>query len=477
MFYGRREQIDRFMALWRKPVPSLVVCRGRRRVGKSTLVREFARKSGGLHLKLEGLAPDGHMTNAKQLAAFRDQLSAQTGRAVPRLRDWSQAFRELAAALDVEGRKTVLLDEVSWMGAYDTAFAAKLKVAWDNLFHERHDLIVFLCGSVSTWIQRNILASRGFVGRIALDSVITELPLADCAEFWRGRTGRVDAREILDVLSVTGGVPRYLEEIDPALPADENIRRMCFLPDGYLFREFSELFNDVISRTAPLKRRILEALSGGSLSGLEIAEHLGIDRNGHLSDVLDELETAGFVAKAEGLNPATGRRSRVGRYRIRDNYTRFFLRYVEPRLPEIQAGTFAFAGVDLLPGWDTMMGLQFENLVLNNFPALVPLLNLQGKLITSAAPFSRRGNSRGDGVQIDLLVQTEGTAHIVEIKRSRGDLGVEVAGEIQRKAAVLPVRRGISVRTALVYDGHATRGLEASDAVDLFIPASRLLGF
>ena len=84
--------------------------------------------------------------------------------------------------------------------------------------------------------------------------------------------------------------------------------------------------------------------------------------------------------------------------------------------------------------------------------------------------------ARGGGVQVDLLVQTEGTAYIVEIKRSRGDLGVEVADEIRRKVGRLPIRPGVSVRTALVYDGHLTRGLEASDAIDMFIPARRLMG-
>jgi AAA+ ATPase superfamily predicted ATPase len=476
MFYGRNRQLDRFSELWRKPVPSLVVCRGRRRIGKSTLVREFARRSGGVFLKLEGLAPDDYMTNAKQLAGFRDQLAAQTGRTVPKIRDWGEAFRQLDMALETPGRKVVLLDEVSWMGCRDRAFPAKLKVAWDNLFHERKDLIVFLCGSVSTWIRKNILSNRGFVGRISLDTVVDELPLHDCLGFWRNRASRVGARCILDVLSVTGGVPRYLEEVDPGLSSDENIRRLCFLPDGYLFREFNELFNDILSRTAPLKRRILEALAERHLGGVELAERLGIDRNGHLSDVLNELETAGFIAKANGINPETGRRSRVDRYRLRDNYTRFFLRYVAPRLPEIEAGTFSFAGVELLPGWESMMGLQFENLVINNFAALAPLMNLGGKLVVSAAPFRCIRSSGGGGVQIDLLVQTEGTAHIVEIKRSRGELGVEIAEELRRKAERLPVRHGIAVRTVLVYEGRLSPALAASDAIDVFVPAERMLG-
>ncbi len=475
MFYGRKDLIDRLSSLWAKKVPSLVVCRGRRRIGKSTLIKEFARTSGGTFIKLEGLAPDGRMTNAKQLASFAEQLSAQTGRTVAVPQTWAEAFRAVNDALSSKGRKVLLLDEVSWMGGYDTTFPAQLKMAWDNLFHERSDLIVCVCGSVSTWIHRNILRSKGFVGRISLDLVVPELSLTDCVNFWGARAKRIDVREILDVLSVTGGIPRYLEELDPALTADENIRRMCFMPEGYLFREFNELFNDIISRTAPTKRRILEALADGALSGTELAEKLSLSRNGHLTDILEELETAGFITVANGINPATGKRSRVDRYRLRDNYTRFFLRYVTPHLPEITAGTFAFVGVNQLRGWDALMGLQFENLILNNAPALFRRLDLQGKLVISAAPYRCTRTAQGGGVQIDLLIQTEKVAHLVEIKR-QSELGLDVAYQIEQKVARLPLRPGMSIHTALVYDGHLTRDLSTSDTIDRFISAKELLG-
>lgn len=473
MFYGREELLERYERLWRKNVPSFVVCRGRRRIGKSTLIAEFARRSGGLYLKLEGLAPDERMTNNKQLAAFQNQLAQQLETEVPRLKTWTDAFRQLNGALAGEGRKIVLLDEISWMGGYDTTFPAQLKVAWDNLFHARSDLIVFVCGSVSTWIHKNILRSKGFVGRISLDTVVPELPLCECVKFWRGRARRLAVREVLDVLSVAGGVPRYLEEIDPGLDADENIRRLCFMADGYLFREFGELFNDILSRTASVKRRILELLAEGPASGAELAKMIGCARNSHLSDILKELETAGFVDKADGINPATGKRGRIDRYRLRDNYVRFFLRYVAPHAVEIQSGVYAFHGLCKLEGWHTILGLQFENLVLNNLTSLLPLMNLQNKTVISAAPFRSQSGPNG-GVQIDLLVQTEGVAYIVEIKRGLR-LGIETAWEMARKADALPLRPGMSVRTVLVYAGHLSRELAASDDVDLFIPVEKLL--
>ena len=473
MFYGREDQIERFSSLWRKGVPSFVVIRGRRRIGKSTLVKEFARRSGGVFLKFEGLAPDEYMTNSKQLSEFRNQLSVQLNKMIPRIKDWSDAFRELDQFLgDDRQRKIVLFDEVSWMGGYDRSFPAKLKIAWDNLFHERKNLVVFVCGSVSTWIHRNILKSRGFVGRISLDTVVDELPLNECVKFWGDRANRLDEKEILDVLSVTGGVPRYLEEVDPALSAEENIRRLCFRPDGYLFREFNELFNDIVSRSAATKRNVLEALAEGPLSGTELAAKLSIARNGRLSDLLDELETAGFIAKADGINPETGKRARIDRYRLRDNYTRFFLKYVSRRAPEIIAGSYSFISLDMLPEWNSIMGLQFENLVLNNLRPLISRLGLDGKIILSAAPFRSSHSSRG-GVQIDLLIQTESTAIIVEIKRKR-ELGIEVAEELRRKITCLKVRRGVSIRTALVYSGSPTRQLIASDVIDQSVPIAEL---
>ena len=120
------------------------------------------------------------------------------------------------------------------------------------------------------------------------------------------------------------------------------------------------------------------------------------------------------------------------------------------------------------------MGLQFENLILNNLPEVINAMGLAGKLVISAAPFRCVRAARG-GVQVDLLVQTEGAAWIVEIKR-KAELGLDVARELAQKAARLPVREGGSVRTALVYDGRLSQSLVASDDIDRLISAKELLG-
>ena len=474
MFFGREYYLERLAGLLAKPMASVVTCRGRRRIGKSTLFEEFARRNGCRFLKIEGLAPDKKIRDIDQRAAFGSQLARQSR--LPELvpSSWQQAFQLADSAISDAERTVLLLDEISWMGCKSRTFAGDLKIAWDNLFRKHDRLVLVLCGSVSSWLTDNIVKSTGFLGRRSLDFILPELPLSDAAKFWGESAARRSTREILDTLAVTGGVPRYLEEMNPAFTADENVRRSCFLPDGYLFADFGNIFDRVFGRKAHRKRQILSALSEGSKTVSEVATALAIKKNGTLSDDLKELDTAGFVAADCGINPETGEQAQQIRYRIKDCYSRFYLRYVEPVRERVEKGLFLQAPLSQLPGWDSMLGIQFETLVANNFMQLVPKMGLSGVNILSAAPYVRRG-ARGEGCQIDLLLQTESSAYVVEIKRRR-KIPAETEDEVRAKIDQLPLRKGLSVRTALVYDGELPPSLVSHGFFDFLIPASDLLG-
>ncbi len=474
MFVGREYYLERLDALWRKSVSSLVVISGRRRIGKSTLVETFAARTGCRFIEIEGLAPDKDMTNQKQIENFCACLAKATGTPEAKADSWPKAFDALEAALGGRGKTIVFLDEISWMGGYDTSFAAYLKNAWDMQFSRHPRVILVLAGSVSAWIQENILQSKAFVGRVSLDVTLPELPLPSCRAFWGRKAERTALRDVIDVLSVTGGVPKYLQEIDPSLPADENIRRMCFTPEGYLFKDFDTIFGDVFGAAAA-KRRILLALADGPASISEISDGFGREPNGHVSNDLRDLMAAGFVAASAGKNPETGSDVREVRYRLRDNYTRFYLKFILPKAEAIREGLFRFATLDRLPGWDSIMGLQFENLVLNNLKSLCPLIGLDGRLVTSAAPYVRRSGKTTRGVQVDLLIQTPKSVYLVEIKR-RTRISTAIEDEVQEKVERLRVPRGVSVRTVLVYDGILAPEVEENGYFDYLVPVERLFG-
>lgn len=474
MFFGREEELQDLASLWRKETASLVACRGRRRIGKSRLMSEFAARSGGAYIEIAGLPPRKGMTNADQLKAFAVGLKRATGRQAPIPENWAEAFNLLEEVIDDRRKTVILLDEISWMGEYDPDFPGYLKTAWDTQFKKHSRLIVVLCGSVNAWIKKNILDNTGFVGRFSRDYVLQELELSTCTRFWRKAAMRTDPREIFDVLSITGGIPRYLEEIDPGLSADENIRRLCFTSSGTLFKDFNEIFSSVFGEAAVLKRRILVELAAGPATGEELTRRLGSENNGHFSEHLKELTLAGFITGDRGINPTTGKRARIDRYRLKDNYTRFYLKYIEPHREEIENGSYRFVSLSSLPDWQPTMGLQFENLIVNHAKELLPHLRLGSSIVTSVAPYRHQRNSRGGGCQVDLLIQTARTAFVIEIKR-QGVIGKEVEEQVEREMQRLDARRGISVRPVLIYLGELDGNVEGDGFFDTLIPAATLL--
>ena len=472
MFLGRERELQSLKELLDKPMASLVACRGRRRIGKSTLFKEFASREGLRLILIEGLGPRKGQSDADQIHNFVERLLAQTrGRSRRLPETWMSAFQMLGERLPKKERTLVLLDEISWMGRHNPDFPGLLKNGWDDYLKTHDNLILAVCGSVSAWIRTNLLESATFGGRFSRDIVLRELPLGLCARFWGDKCDDLGTRDLLDVLSVTGGVPSYLEEINPVLSASENIRRMCFVPDGPLFKDFSALFSEVFGDRAKGKGDILRALTGRALTLSEISNALGVERGGSLSESLDELSEAGFVAKDVILNPKTWQKTKAVRYRLCDNYARFYLRYIEPNIAEIKEGKFAFEQIPELKNWHTVMGLAFENLVLNHVLDFRTALHLDGVRINAATPFLKPGKG---GVQIDMLVQTDDALYVVEVKRRR-QIEADVIDEVKEKIRRLRKPRGMSLRKGLIFDGELAPSVRRSGYFDALVDIGQFI--
>ena len=126
------------------------------------------------------------------------------------------------------------------------------------------------------------------------------------------------------------------------------------------------------------RKAVLNVLTARPMTVSEVAAALGRSRNGHLVDTMKDLVQAGFLAEERGINPKTGELRQEIRYRICDNYARFYLKYVEPNIEEIKDGKFEFEQIPELKNWQTIMGLAFENLVLNHVLDFKDALHLGG---------------------------------------------------------------------------------------------------
>src|SRR3990167_8945684 len=315
-FIGRASELTSLVDLTKKRTSSLVVIKGRRRIGKSTLVEHFARNTRFLHLA--GLPPTEKTTAQSQRDEFSKQLALNLN--TPRIigDDWNNLFLSLARETNM-GPAIILLDEISWMGSKDPDFLGKLKNAWDIEFKKNPELILILCGSVSAWIEENILHSTGFMGRLSLVLDLEELTMQECNQFLQAIGFRGSAYEKFKILSVTGGIPRYLEEIKADRLADENIKDLCFLKQGVLFREFQEIFVDIFARRSETYKKIVETLVDGDKDFTGILADLNMTKNGNLSKYLGDLIQSGFIRRDYTWNIKSSKESALSHYRLSDN--------------------------------------------------------------------------------------------------------------------------------------------------------------
>lgn len=468
-FIGRKQELEALELLLKKKAASLVVIRGRRRVGKSRLIKEFV--SGKKHWIFTGLPPVPGMTRQRQLDTFAAQLSQNLNMPKFQVSEWSMYLNFLGS--QVKNQKMVIVfDEISWMGSEDPDFLGHLKTAWDLHFSENPELIFILCGSVSSWIEENILKSTGFVGRVSVDMVLDELSIAESGAFWGTQQDTVSAYEKFKILSVTGGIPKYLEEIIPSQSAADNIHRVCFQSQGLLFREFDQIFSDLFSKKAQAYSNIVKTLAYAPLTLDEVCEKLEIEKGGFISKCLEELMLAGFVQADCTWNLSTRGESRLKKFRLKDNYLRFYLRYVEPNKDRIAKNLFESKSFMHLPGWESVMGFQFENLVVSNLKSLCKILRIELLEVVNAGPFFQRPTKRQKGCQVDFMIQTRhNTIYVCEIKFSASEIKSSVIEEMKKKIRNLAVPKGFSIRPVLIHVNGVSQSVWESelfsDVVDL----------
>jgi AAA+ ATPase superfamily predicted ATPase len=444
---GRDAELGALTALKEKRSASLVVLWGRRRIGKSTLAEEFGRTFPRF-FKFQGLGPRPAQTNRHQLDYFAETLQGYFPLPEIRLRTWTEALNLLATQCRT-GPVCILLDEISWLGGKDKDFAGKLKAVWDNQLKNNPELILIVCGSVSAWIKKNILFRTDFVGRVSLSIQVQELSMAYANQFWGQVPINIGSNEKLKALLLTGGVPKYLEEIAVKTPIATQFRQKCFSKDGFFLQEFERVFSDIFGRRSKVHREVLAALSTKTMTAAEIARSLDRPLNGKLTEILDNLTVSGFLSRDQVFLPDGKPADRVF-YRVKDNYVRFYLRLIAPRLKAIEQGGLTVSHVEDLPNWHVFMGQQFENLIYLCLPQIYSILNINTDRIASAGPYLQKKSARiKTGCQVDLFVHVrESQYYVCEIKSGILESGLIPA--MRAKIAAIKFPTAASVRPVLI---------------------------
>ena len=457
-FIGRKIELQSLKDLYEREKSTLTVIKGRRRIGKSFLVAEFAKKvlqKNARFFSFTGLPPKEGTTDQHQRDHFIQQLSQQLKIKPVFFDEWTQVLNYFAEFL-VPG-DIVLFDEISWMGIRDINFVGKLKAWWDVTLSQKDHVFLVFCSSVSTWIEENILKSTAFFGRVSLTIALEPFLITEGAEFLKAIGFQGSAFEVYEILSILGGVPWYLEHINPKCMALENIRNLCFTKNGLLTSEFHSIFHDIFNGKGTTYKKILSSLNKGIKTLSEIREDISFAQSGTLSLLLEHLITAGFVTEHDQWSFKTGKLLKHRLYRILDPYTRFYLKNIEPLQSKITKGVFNSKNIATFPGFDSNMGLQVENLLLQNRSLLLKALGIDEVECLFDGPYRQTKTLRTKGCQIDYLVQTRtGNLFLCEFKFNYRKLDYTVIDSVKEKMKTIAIPRGTALVPVLFHMGEVS---------------------
>jgi hypothetical protein len=307
---------------------------------------------------------------------------------------------------------------------------------------------------------------------------LQELSLEECSFFWGAQKSLISPYEMFKILSVTGGIPGYLLRIHPHQTAEENIRRLCFDRKGSLVREFDGLFSYLISPRNQIYRnqiykKILKFLSEQTANAEQIIQYIGKQKGGDFSKYLNDLCENGFVTRDHTWHLKDGSISKLSKYRLSDNYTRFYLKYIEPNKAGILRGQI----FNLPPSWHSILGYQFQNLVLSNCKHIQQLLGIPPSDVICHGPYFQTETTTHPACQIDYLIQTKyDNLYVCEIKFKNDKIDSSIIPEVNEKISRLTKPKGYSCRPVLIHVNGVSSSVIEREFFNNIIDLGQLLG-
>lgn len=454
MFVGREGEIAALRRAIKASVPKIAVVYGRRRIGKTSLIREAVGRGPALYVEgLEG------QSSQQQIQAFRVQVSRQLGRELPPFTNWRDALMALDKALG-KRRIVLVLDEFQWLANYRQELVSTLKMVWEGYLSRVPGRALILCGSIASFMTTKVVKSSAFHGRTDVLVHLQGFRLAETARMLKGRGWN----EVLDAQCLTGGVPKYIELLASEGSIALGMEQEAFRPQGYFVEEYERIFVSHFGRNAEYQR-LVRALASSpyGLSRRQLAEAADVEEGGTLSGHLYDLEAAGFISSHRPFDKPS--HSRLLRYYLSDPWMSFYHAFLRTRLKQIKTGgrQAMFSALRQGGAFRSWMGRAFELVCLRHDAELAELLGFSG-IDYDVGPWFRAPRRGLEGVQIDFAFdRADGVITLCEMKRQTMVTGRHVIAEVERKAELLRAeypRR--TVQPVLVVDGAVSKEVEAS---------------
>jgi AAA+ ATPase superfamily predicted ATPase len=429
IFAGRKEEYDILQELLNKPAAELVAVLGRRRIGKTYLVKQAYATQLCFHFT--GIKDANRNT---MLAAFTEKIATATRKKnTPFPTNWMDAFsllRQYLLSLKTKNKKVIFLDEFPWMDSHKGGFLPAFEYFWNDWASDQN-IIIVICGSSTSWMMKNVLDNKaGLHNRITKYINLAPFTLKETRELLLAKGIHLPHYEIIQLYMAIGGVPYYLNEVRKGESAVQSIDRILFSEKSSLKREFQNLYRALFDQYEKYET-IIKALSAKrrGLTRQEIITATHIPNGGSLSRMLTELEESSFIKSFQPF----GKEKKETLYRLIDEYSVFYYQFSPQKNPE-----GSFIKISNTTKYKSWAGFAFESLCIRHSYKIKKALGIAG-IFSQESSWYFKGDKQEQGFQIDMLIdRSDNSINICEMKYYATEFEIS-----KKEADQLRIRREI----------------------------------
>jgi AAA+ ATPase superfamily predicted ATPase len=444
IFVGREKEISRLQDVIDSTQAEFVAVYGRRRIGKTFLIKHFFEKQEAIYFEQTGLHKGSLQ---EQLNLFTQSLGKAfyQGAEMATPKNWMDALKQLTTAIansPKDQRIVLFFDELPWLATRRSGFLKALEHYWNTSWCYRKKLILIVCGSAASWmIEKLIYAKGGLHNRITATIPLRPFTLKETALYLSSLDRDFSHQQILQLYMVTGGVPHYLRAVKKGLSAAQNIDRLCFQRGSLLLEEFDKLFGSLYE-DADAYIKIVRAIAkktGGIAREKLLSSLPKISSGGRFNKKIKNLEEAGFISTFIPL----GHAKRGVYYRVIDEYILFYLTWIEPFRKKVRGDapddSHYWSDQINVSAYHAWSGYAFEAVCLKHIEQIKKALGIDriacGYGDWRYTPIS----AQEQGAQIDLVFDREdGCITLCEIKNTDKPFVItkEYAKELENKKQI-----------------------------------------
>ncbi len=459
---GRIEEKKVLKSCLSSSKPEFIVIYGRRRIGKTYLIKEFFNQKFSFYIS--GVNKG---SNNIQLKNFSNALKEYGYEGETKIKDWLDAFNCLKKLLkqdnvykeESSNKKIVFLDELPWLDAKRSDFKAALDLFWNTFGSTQKDLILIVCGSATSWIMKNMVKDNGgFYNRLTRKIHLLPFTLKECKAYSDYLKLNYTNKQVVDCYMVFGGIPYYWELLNRELSLAQNIDYLCFKENGQLHDEYYALFKSLFSLKGK-HREIIEALMKSN-EGLQRKQLSAISKIGDgksLTTALEELCECGFIRSYDNYNT-----SKNGKFfQLIDPFILFSKTFI------ISNKFDSWMSFINTPSYYSWTGHAFEIVCLNNIDSIKKVLGISGVLTKE---YSWKSKTSTPGAQIDLLIQRkDNVINVCEMKYSLGDYSISKEYELNLKNKLQCFYSEVHPKEQLVLTFITSNGLKENEYSNIVV--------